>query len=138
MVLPLGIRLHNPGNIEQGQPWEGLASQQVHPRFARFVTPEYGIRAIHKILQAYHNKYNIQDIAHYIARWAPPKENNTPAYIKHVDDIVTEATAEEPINIMDPGTAFHMVTGIIAHENSNFQYPDEVVWNGLKLAGVKV
>lgn len=133
-----GIKNNNPGNIDKGQPWEGLAPVQSDPRFCTFIAPEWGIRAIHKILQAYHNKYNIQDIAHYIARWAPPQENNTPAYIEHVDKVVTEATADEPINIMDPGTAYHMVVGIIAHENSGYAYADEIIWKGLKLAGVKV
>lgn len=133
-----GIRNNNPGNIDKGEPWDGLAPVQPDPRFCTFIDAPHGIRAIHKILQAYHNSHNLDTISQYISRWAPPSENNTPAYVKDVDGHMPEVTADEPIDIMNPHTAFELVSGIISHENAGFQYPDEVVWLGLKLAGVQV
>lgn len=134
----LGVRLNNPGNIEHGQPWYGLHAQQVHKRFCRFVTPEYGIRAIHKIIQTYVSKYGFDTIEEIINRWAPPFENNSKSYIKHVDDIVTVADYDDILDVMDPTTAYQLVSGIIAHENANYKYPEGVVWTGLKMAGVPI
>jgi len=40
-AIPRGIRNHNPGNIEKGDPWQGLAADQSgDPRFAVFAAPE--------------------------------------------------------------------------------------------------
>lgn len=135
--LPLGIRLCNPGNIEHGQPWKGLAPP-THKRFASFEGPEWGIRAIHKTLQTYQNVHQLTSIREIINRWAPPVENDTESYVEHVDDIVKDATADDVIDVMEPWTAYEIVEGIIAHENSNYEYPEEVMWQGLSLAGVEL
>lgn len=131
-----GIRNNNPGNIDKGQPWVGLSETQTDPRFCTFVSPEYGIRAIHIILQSYQRKYKIDTISGIISRWAPPSENNTEAYIKHVSDLV-DVDPMARINVFEPATAYGLVCGIIAHENAGYKYEDRVVWEGLKLAGVK-
>lgn len=133
-----GVRLNNPGNIEHGQNWVGLTPTRLDPRFCSFVAPQYGIRAIHLILQAYAKKYGIRTIEGIISRWAPPSENNTEAYIRHVDDIVLGADRDDVLDILDPTIAFQLVSGIIAHENSNYKYEESIVWEGLKMAGVKL
>jgi len=135
--IPLGVRLNNPGNIEHGQEWKGLAPA-THKRFCSFEGPEWGIRAIHKTLQTYQNVHNLTTIRQFINRWAPSVENDTESYVEHVDKIAEGVTADEPLDIMDPQIAFDVVTGIIAHENSNYKYKDIVVWNGLILAGVEM
>lgn len=137
-MLTKGVRLNNPGNIEHGQKWQGLANEQPDKRFCMFVSPAYGIRAIHLIIQAYGKKYGIRTIEGIIRRWAPPSENDTESYIRHVDDDVLVADREDILDVFDPSVAFQLVTGIIAHENANYRYPDEVVWEGLRLAGVKL
>lgn len=133
-----GIRNNNPGNIDKGQTWEGLADIQPDQRFCTFVTPEYGIRAIHEILQSYENKHNLDTIREIISRWAPPSENDTGAYIADVTAHVPPVGADDIVNVMDPDIAYGLVTAIIYHENSGFQYPEEIVWKGLSLAGVQV
>lgn len=133
-----GIRLNNPGNIEHGQPWHGLHAQQIDKRFCRFIAPQYGIRAIHLILQSYAKKYGIRTIEGIISRWAPPSENNTESYIRHVDDIVLVADRDDVLDVFDPTIAFQLVSGIIAHENANYKYEDHVVWEGLKMAGINL
>lgn len=132
-----GIRDNNPGNIDKGQPWQGLAESQDDPRFCTFVSPEYGIRAIHIILQSYARKYGLRTVAGIIGRWAPPTENDTASYVKHVAALVGVGP-EEAIDIMNSNTAFWLVTAIIAHENAGYQYPEEIVWSGLEKAGVKL
>ncbi|MCE1635766.1 structural protein, partial [Enterobacter hormaechei] len=81
-----GIRNNNPGNIRWGDDWQGLmpASQRTDKSFCQFVGPEYGLRAMIKILHNYNRKYGLKTVKEIISRWAPTNENNTDAYINHV------------------------------------------------------
>ena len=104
--LPRGIRNNNPLNIRlssdrwQGQispsptgeglgvrP-EGLGVRPVGDReFCQFSSMSYGWRAAFVILcKTYYGKYKLKTIRALITRWAPPKENNTEAYIRRVTD----------------------------------------------------
>ncbi|SFO05754.1 hypothetical protein [Xenorhabdus japonica] len=54
-----GIRNHNPGNIDHNSAnkWQGQIGIETgvkNPRFCRFESPEYGIRALMKLLTNYH------------------------------------------------------------------------------------
>lgn len=130
-----GIRNNNPGNIDKGQNWEGLAPEQPDPRFCTFIDPEHGIRAMHLILQTYQTKYGLWTIFHILSRWAPKEENDLVAYVNDVEQRMgIDEDAE--IKVMEPATAFSLVNAIIAHEDAGFQYPEETVWKGLQLAGV--
>lgn len=132
-----GIRNNNPGNIDKGQPWKGLADDQPDPRFCTFISPEWGIRAIHIILQSYDRKYGLRTVRKIINRWAPPSENDTDEYISDVaGDIGVQP--DDELDVMHRDTAYGLVVGIIQHENANYRYPPEVVWAGLQKAGVKV
>lgn len=79
-----GERNNNPGNIRHGAKWQGLASTQTDKDFCQFISPEYGIRAIYKLIQTYQNKYGLNTIKSIIYRYAPPNENNTLGYIERV------------------------------------------------------
>ena len=47
----------------------------------------YGWRAAFRLLcHTYYGKYKLRTIRDIITRWAPPKENNTEAYIRRVTD----------------------------------------------------
>ena len=84
-----GIRNNNPGNIRHGIDWDGLdKDQSKDEEFSQFSTPEYGIRAMFKILKTYNDKYNLNTIEGIINRWAPPIENDTEAYINFVSSKV--------------------------------------------------
>lgn len=50
--------------------------------FVEFESPEYGIRAITKVLQTYSKKYNINTLEEIFNRYAPNTENDTNTYIK--------------------------------------------------------
>jgi len=71
--LPRGIRNNNPGNIEWGERWQGLDELRPDrdPRFAQFISPEDGIRALAKTLQTYQKKHGISTIEGIISRLAP-------------------------------------------------------------------
>jgi hypothetical protein len=85
MSAPRGIRSNNPLNIDYqpANPWQGLDSPPSDGRFARFVAPQWGIRAAVKVLHSY-QKRGIVTVRQTISTWAPPAENNTEAYISFV------------------------------------------------------
>ena len=84
-----GLRNNNPLNIRHSaDQWEGAAMTQTDKSFVQFRTMAYGYRAAWKILDTYclrfrreRKPYNVRNI---IVRWAPPAENDTDAYIRHV------------------------------------------------------
>ena len=86
--LPRGIRNNNPLNIRRsGDKWQGLKTLQEDKEFFQFETIEWGWRAAFVILcKTYYGKYKLRTIRDIVSRWAPAKENNTPAYIRHVSD----------------------------------------------------
>ena len=86
-----GIRNNNPLNIRlSSDKWQG----QVLPQrgsgegaFCQFYSIEWGWRAAFVILcRTYYGKYGLKTIRDLVSRWAPAKENNTEAYIRHVSD----------------------------------------------------
>ncbi|MBO6059398.1 MAG: hypothetical protein J6P67_04560 [Bacteroidaceae bacterium] len=88
MSEPRGIRNNNPLNIRKsGVKWQGLKTLQEDKEFFQFETIEWGWRAAFVILcRTYYGKYKLRTIRDIVSRWAPPKENNTEAYIRHVSD----------------------------------------------------
>ena len=85
---PRGIRNNNPLNIRRsGDKWQGLKTLQEDREFFQFETIELGWRAAFVILcKTYYGKYKLRTIRGIVSRWAPAKENDTPAYIRHVSD----------------------------------------------------
>ena len=98
-----GIRNNNPLNIRlSSDKWQGQinpsgnanvndndnnSSPKGDAEFIQFYTMEYGWRAAFVILcKTYYGKYKLRTIRDIVTRWAPAKENNTPAYIRHVSD----------------------------------------------------
>ncbi|MDR6292366.1 hypothetical protein E9232_004906 [Inquilinus ginsengisoli] len=146
MTAARGIRNNNPGNIDRGKPptkWLGLASpaemtpeQKAESRFAVFRSPEYGIRALAKLLQTYQSKHGLKTVRSIIDRWAPPSENVTSAYVAAVAKGVGVGP-DDTVDVRHYATAAALVAAIIAHENSGFRYAPAVLGKGLVLAGVK-
>lgn len=130
------IRLHNPGNIENdGDQWKGLSEDQPHHRFYKFISPEYGIRAIIRLLVTYNKKYDGDTIKEIITRWAPPSENNTIAYIKSVCK-KTGKNPDDPVDITSRKEIASLVKAIILHENGVQPYDNTVIEKALDLAGI--
>ena len=145
MNNPRGIRNNNPGNIDYNprNDWVGQLPRDpaIEKRFARFDTPENGIRALGKLLLNYRGKDGlpgvggpgIDTVREIISRWAPATENNTAAYIRVVADQLGVAPWV-PINIRDEKTLSTVVLGIIHHENGGIPYPASVVHEGIRRA----
>jgi hypothetical protein len=132
---PRGIRNNNPGNIRLGIAWDGLATTQTDPDFCQFTTAQFGIRAIEKILLTYHSE-GLNTITAIISKWAPPVENNTQAYI---DAVCASSgfTATQTIDVTEMIQATAIVEAIITHENGEQPYSQEIIQEGIALAGVQ-
>lgn len=117
--LPRGIRNNNPGNIRHGESWQGLANDQPDPDFATFMAPEWGLRAVMRLLINYHRKHNVRTVGGIISRWAPPNENDTVGYINAVSKALG-VQGDTPINWWDGGTDDTLIAltkAIARHEN---------------------
>lgn len=130
MSVPRGIRNHNPGNIERTTVrWKGMAPAQPDPRFISFLRPEWGIRAIARILLGDWREGQ-NTIASLIDEWAPPHENDTAAYIRAVG----KAAGVDPYKPCDvPALLLKIIPAIIRHENGFQPYPADVIQLGIDL-----
>ncbi|CCW31057.1 conserved hypothetical protein [Xenorhabdus nematophila F1] len=120
-----GIRNNNPGNIDHNSAnkWLGLLPHDptIESRFCRFESPEYGIRALMKLLCNYH-KGGHNSVSKIINRWAPSIENNTTAYINGVAKALNVDQFEK-IDINKP-TLIALAKAIIRHENGKQPYSE--------------
>ncbi|KLU14191.1 MULTISPECIES: structural protein [Xenorhabdus] len=120
-----GIRNNNPGNIRHGDNWQGLRKTQTDNAFCQFIAPEWGIRAMLKILRTYERKYGDRTIRQFISRWAPETENDTEAYIAYVSRSVgIDSRAGIDVNNKSIMTA--LVKAMIQMENGKQPYSDDV------------
>ena len=129
--VPRGLRLNNAGNIEHGADWKGLG-ERVDERFCSFVSPEYGVRAIYRILRTYHRKYSIDTIHGIIYRWAPPCENPTDVYVKNVSNWA-DYPATKTIDINDYELMARIVYGIIRQEQGYCPFDLDFIERSIQL-----
>lgn len=103
---------NNAGNIRATSlPWEGKGPPQ--NGFETFGTPQAGANAMFKNLGAYVQANPTMTVAQAIAKWAPPTENNTQAYVQRL----SEATGINPAMplgevMKDPAVAATLMDGI--------------------------
>lgn len=129
--LPRGIRNNNPGNIRHGSNWNGLAEEQPDSAFCTFIKPEYGIRAMGKILLNYQKLYGLDTVSEIINRWAPPVENDTGAYAAHVAEKIG-VDPDEKISVYS--NLQGLVLAIIKHENGQQPYDIATIQRGIEMA----
>ena len=128
-----GIRNNNPGNLEfsASNPWVGQTGDD--GRFAKFETPEHGIRALGRNLLSY-QRQGIDTVSDIINRWAPASDNNdTDAYIRAVCAQVG-VTADQPIDASNPNTLKALCAAIIHHENGSQPYSNDQLSTGVSAA----
>ena len=84
----------------------------------------YGYRAVWKILQTYYERFCMQNKTfterNIISRWAPPKENDTEAYIKNVLNMASIGGKEKllpPSNVLGYGRLSRMVSAMTCIES---------------------
>ncbi len=128
-----GIRNNNPGNLEYSKtnPWVGQTGDD--GRFAKFETPEHGIRALGRNLMSY-QRQGIDTVSEIINRWAPPTDkNDTMSYIKAVCEQLG-VSADEPLDASNPDTLKALCAAIIHHENGGQPYSDQQLTAGVSAA----
>lgn len=133
MTQPRGIRNNNPGNIRHGDKWQGLADKQTDAAFCVFKAPEWGIRALVKILRNYQTKHGLKTVESIINRFAPQIENDTSSYILSVCQVL-DVKPRDVIDVFEPGIMINLLKAIIRHENGIQPYSDEVLKKSLELA----
>lgn len=127
-MTPRGIRLENPGNIRRGPTaWVGESTLQDDPDFLRFDKPEYGLRALMKILITYQSKDEVEHVQGMISRWAPPEENDTVSYIADCCARVG-INQDDFLNLSIPQSLVRMAQAIVHHENGACPDPTLPNW----------
>ncbi|MCF5233106.1 MULTISPECIES: structural protein [unclassified Pseudomonas] len=134
---PRGVRNRNPGNIDYNPAnrWQGQLKPDpaIEKRFARFNTPENGIRAMGKLLLAYQQKHGLKTVKAIIGRWAPDDENETAAYV-HAVEVSSGTPPGAEIDLTSPSVMRGIVKAIIHHENGGYSYTDAVLAEGVRRA----
>ena len=132
-----GVRNRNPGNIDYNprNQWEGQLKPDltIEKRFARFDTPENGIRALGKVLLTYQRRHGLKTVKAIISRWAPSIENDTAAYVRAVE-ANTGTTPDAEVDLTQAPVMRGFVKAIIHHENAGYAYPDAVLAEGVRRA----
>ena len=136
LETPRGIRNNNPGDIRHSKVrWVGEADDQPDPDFVSFCAPEYGIRAICKILLSYQSDDRCRTLRQLISRWAPPSENDTDAYVAAVSRACGRAP-DEPAGVRQAAVMTPLVEAIIRQETGEQPYPPALIAEALTLAGI--
>jgi hypothetical protein len=130
-MTPRGIRNNNPGNIRHGAKWQGLTEVQKDKDFCTFKSPEYGIRALARVLKTYKSRYGLNTVEGIINRYAPQNENDTSAYIKHIVKELDISPSDE-IELTDDELIV-LIKAIIKHENGTQPYSTDVIRDGILL-----
>lgn len=132
-----GIRNCNPGNIRRGADWKGLKAEQDDPDFCQFESMEWGCRALIRTLVTYRKKYHLTTVRQIIRRWAPPAENDSTAYMKHVASAIGRDVDESLPFDTDPTYYLAIAKVIARHENGldAMSISDDVWEEAFKLAG---
>jgi len=113
--LPRGLRNNNPGNIRKTPTmWQGEVTG-TDKSFKTFVSMEYGYRAMFVLLRSYIDK-GYDTIEKIITRYAPPSENTTSSYIKHVTER-TGISKNKKLKFSDSQSMKDLVAAISKSEN---------------------
>jgi hypothetical protein len=140
-AVPRGIRNNNPGNIDfsKANDWLGQLpfDPAIESRFARFDTPQHGIRALAKTLLSYQRKHGLKTVRAMIGRWAPCSENDTSAYARAVEARLQAEQGILPgadIDLQTRAVLVCLVQAIILHENGTNPYSRAVIEEGVAKA----
>lgn len=145
-AMSRAVRNNNPGNIEKGAKWIGLADPAdpiaaAEKRFCVFTHPKYGFRAMATTILTYARKRHAKDgsaidtVGDVIARWSPPSENDTQAYARAVAAAIgvsiTTKVDLETYQVLAP-----MIREMARVESGTTAWKQEDIDEGLRLCGV--
>jgi len=130
-----GIRNHNPGNLRHSKDkWQGMAADQTDTDFVQFKSPEYGIRALARLLLNYARRGD-DTVGEIISKYAPSNENDTNAYVQAVCDSCG-FDSNEVLDLDQCHVMLPLIKAIIKHENGSLPYKDAVILEGMRMAGI--
>ena len=144
MNLSRGLRNNIPLNIRHSaDKWEGARIEQTDKSFVQFTSMAYGYRAAWKVLDTYcltfrreRKAYTLRNI---IARWAPPSENDTDAYVRSVvmlSGLGGNENMPRPLRGRDLERTARLIAAMTCVENG-IAYKEvdwEAIWEGYDLA----
>ena len=126
-MTPRGLRNNNPLNIRHSaSKWKGMKRTQTDKAFVQFTNMAYGYRAAFVLLRTYRMKYGYNTIRKIIQRWAPPNENNTEAYIRHVCEW-TGIAPDKLLAAMDANAYIAIVAAMSRQENGQEARMEDVI-----------
>jgi hypothetical protein len=122
MKLKPAVMANDAANDAQAAVGEVLGGGTGGPSgFAKFDTPEAGMKAADTNLQSY-GKKGIDSISEVISRWAPPSENNTAAYIATVAK-ATGIGANDKIDLGNPAVRSKLLAAMAVVEKGKNNNP---------------
>lgn len=131
--MPRGIRNNNPGNLERNKTvWQGMSEEQSDERFITFSSPEYGIRAMARVLKNYGRRHGLRTVEQIISRWAPASENQTSSYVQYVSQELGVSPSSS-LDLNNPDLLGRLIQVIIQYENGTNPYGNEVISRGVAL-----
>ena len=140
MPTPRAVRNNNPGNLEAGARWKGLLpasrmtpAQRRERRFAVFASPPWGFRALALVLRNCQRRHGLNTIREIVARFAPPNENDTDAYVGAASRSMGVA-ADAPLALEDPRVLMALCKAIAVHESGGWFFSDADLAQGIALA----
>lgn len=101
---------HNPGNLRA---W---GDAPIVDGFAQFSSDQEGLNALAKQLLLYQDRDHLNSVREIITKYAPPKENDTGAYIKRVANRLG-VNEWEKVNLHDTGILTKLIMAIINQES---------------------
>ena len=117
MKISRGLRNNNPLNIRRNKTaWRGLSPVQGDKEFFSFTEAAWGYRAAFVTLRNYRWRHALATLAEWIARWAPPVENDTQAYIAFVSK-KAGVPADSVVDIDDKSVMCRIVAAMSQMEN---------------------
>ena len=112
-----GLENRNPGNIRLSRVrYLGEVRPSRDPEFRQFESLAWGYRAVFVLLDTYRRRYGLDTLRGMIARWAPPSENRTDAYIRAVA-ADTGLDPDERLDTRDRRTMVPVAASISRVEN---------------------
>ena len=130
--LSRGYRNCNPGNIRiSGTRYKGEVVPSQDTAFKQFTSMAYGYRAMFVLIHYYYRVLHLKTVRQIISRYAPPSENHTESYIRHVADAILRGPDSE-IDLSSMDEMVLMVAAMSRVENGVPANIDEVI-DGWKL-----
>lgn len=127
-----GLRLNNPGCIRKNATvWDGQAQVQADPDFVTFIGPEWGLRALVKILDSYQRE-GIKTVREAIRRYAPASDGNpTDTYVQNV---ATACHVDADAPLVLSVYRVPLVRAIVTQESGSFPYSDQLLAEAIDMA----